>query len=50
MIIDIAGARVASSVCIGSPVIIKVFTKKLANKYVHEKLEFSTRAGTITHR
>ena len=35
-IIDIAGARGAFSdaVCVGSPVMIKLFTKKLTNKYV----------------
>ena len=38
-IIDIAGARGAFSdaVCVGSPVIIKLFTKKV-NKQVHEKI------------
>ena len=49
MIIDIAGARGAISdvVYVGSPVIIKLFTKKV-NKQVHEKhLEFSTREGTM---
>ena len=39
MIIDIAGARGAFSdeVCVGSPAIIKLFTKKV-NKQVHEKI------------
>ena len=39
MIIDIAGARGAFSdaVCMGSPAIIKLFTKKV-NKQVHEKI------------
>ena len=47
MIIDIAGAR--GTVCVGSPAIIKLFTKKV-NEQVHEKnLEFSTRVGTIAH-
>ena len=38
MIIDVAGARGAFSdaVCVGSPVIIKLFTKKVS-KQVHEK-------------
>ena len=38
-IIDIAGARSAFSdvVCMGSPAIIKLFTKKV-NKQVHEKI------------
>ena len=52
MIIDIAGARGAFSdaICVGSPVIIKLFTKK-DNKQVHNFfLQFSTRVGTIAHR
>ena len=38
MIIDIAGVRgaISDAVCVGSPVIIKLFTKKI-NKQVHEK-------------
>ena len=38
-IIDIAGARGAFSdvVCVGSPVIIKLFTKKVSEQ-VHEKI------------
>ena len=38
-IIDIVGAHGASSdaVCVGSPAIIKLFTKKV-NKQVHEKI------------
>ena len=50
-IIDIAGARGAFSdaVCMGSPAIMKLFTKKV-NKQVHEKIcEFSTRVGTTVH-
>ena len=55
MIIDIAGARrrargaISDTVCVGSPVIIKLFTKKV-NKQVHQKLEFSTTVGTVVHR
>ena len=51
MIIDIAGVRGAFSdvVCMGSPVIIKLFTKKI-NKQATKNLEFSTRVGTIAHR
>ena len=51
MIIDIAGARgaISDAVCVGSPVIIKLFTKKLTNKYT-KNLEFSTRVGTIAHQ
>ena len=39
MIIDIAGARgtISDVVCMGSPVIKKLFTKK-GNKQVHEKI------------
>ena len=38
-IIDIAGVHGAFSVvvCVGSPVIIKLFTKKV-NKQIHEKI------------
>ena len=38
-IIDIAGAHgtILDAVCVGSPVIIKLFTKKV-NKQVHEKI------------
>ena len=37
-IIDIAGAHgaISDAVCVGSPVIIKLFTK-IVNKQVHEK-------------
>ena len=53
MIIDIAGSRgaISDAVCMGSPVIIILFTNKV-NKQVatHKKLEFSTRVGTIVHR
>ena len=44
MIIDIAGARGAFSdeVYVGSPAIIKLFIKKVNNKYT-KNLEFSTR-------
>ena len=46
-----AGARgvFSDAVCVGSPVIIKLFPKKI-NKQVHENLEVSTRVGTIAHR
>ena len=39
MVNDIAGARgtISDVVCVGSPVIIKLFTKKV-NKQVHEKI------------
>ena len=50
-IIDIDGVRgtISDAVCVGSPVIIKLFTKKLTNKYT-KKLAFSTRVGTLAHR
>ena len=51
-IIDIAGVcgAISDVVCVGSPVIVKLFTKKV-NKQVHEKsLEFSIRVETIAHR
>ena len=46
MIIDIAGVRnaISDAVCVGSPVVIKLFTKKLTNKYT-KKFGISTRVG-----
>ena len=51
MIIDIAGAcgAISDAVCVGSPVIIIIYKKKVY-KQVHKNIEFSTRVGTIAHR
>ena len=50
-IIDIAGVHgtISDAVCVGSPVIIMIYKKKV-DKQVHKNLEFSIRIGTIAHR
>ena len=51
MIIEAHG-KISDAVCVGSPVIIIIFTIKIQKSFINKytkNLEFSTRVGTIAH-